>query len=86
MNKNLEKFLRERCNLIDWSPTQQQLEAIKKDIDFAIASGKILSRSECQHIVVKHCGSTKMFVVKGADNSDLNALLAMAVKQDSSND
>ena len=86
MNRNLEKFLRDHCNLIDWNPTQQQLEAIKKDIDAAIASGKILSRTECQHIVVKHCGSTKMFLTKGADNSDLNALLAMAVKQDSSND
>ena len=86
MNRNLEKFLREHCNLIDWSPTQQQLEALKRDSDFAIASGKILSRSDGQHIGVKNSGSTKMFVIKGADNSDLNALLAMAVKQDASND
>ncbi len=86
MNRNLEKFLRDHCNLIDWSPTQQQLEAIKRDIDAAIKSGKNLSRTECQHIVVKHCGSTNMLLTKGADNSDLNTLLAMAVKQDTSND
>lgn len=86
MNRNLETFLREYCNLINWSPTQQQLEVIKQDINAAIASGKTLSRTECQHLVVKHCGSTTMFITEGVDNSDLNTLLAMAVKKDSSND
>lgn len=85
MNKNLEKFLRERCNLINWSPTSSQLNAIQKEIEQAIANGKKLSRSDCQHIVVKHCGSTEMMVLGGVDNSDLNTLLSLAVKKDSDN-
>lgn len=81
MNNKLEKFLREHCKLIDWSPTQQQLTNIKKDIDESIRAGKRLSKKDCQNIVVKHCGSTKMSLTAGVDNSDLNALLAMATKQ-----
>lgn len=79
MSDNLEDFLRSHCNLIDWRPTSAQLEKIKSDIEASLASGKILSRTDCQNIVVKHCGSTRMFLTKGADNSDLNTLLAMAI-------
>lgn len=79
MSKKLEGFLRNHCNLIDWSPTPEQLGRIKADIETSLSEGKTLSRSDCQHIVVKHCGSTRMFVTKGADNSDLNTLLVMAL-------
>ncbi|EJC6798640.1 hypothetical protein RGL59_004388 [Vibrio parahaemolyticus] len=83
MNKNLEVFLREHCHLINWKPTAQQLVAIEKEINDAILSGKRLSRSDCQHIVVKHCGSTEMMAFSSVDNSDLNTLLALAVRKDS---
>ncbi|MGX9460401.1 hypothetical protein ACWXWU_04050 [Shewanella sp. A14] len=79
MSKNLEGFLRDTCGLEDWHPTTQQLAAIEKDINEAIRSGKTLSRTECQHIVGKHCGSVRMLVTKSVDNSDLNTLLALAM-------
>lgn len=85
MYKNLEEILRNNCDLIDWRPTQNQLSNIKKDLEASLLTGKSITKSECQRIVVKHCGSTKMFMMKGADNSDLNTLLAMAIasiKQD----
>ncbi|ENT6810196.1 TPA: hypothetical protein I7126_23335 [Vibrio vulnificus] len=85
MNKNLEKFLREHCNLINWNPTPLQLKAIQKEIEEAIANGKRLSRSDCQHIVVKHCGSTEMMLLDSVDNSDLNTLLSLATKKDADN-
>ncbi|MCX9515177.1 hypothetical protein IG528_17665 [Vibrio cholerae] len=85
MNKNLEKFLREHCNLINWNPTPSQLKAIQKEIEEAIANGERLSRSDCQHIVVKHCGSTEMMLLGSVDNSDLNTLLSLATKKDSDN-
>lgn len=79
MSNKLENFLRSHCNLIDWHPTLQQLENIKNDIEWLLKSGKTLSRSDCQNIVVRHCGSTRMLLTKGLDNSDLNTLLAMAI-------
>lgn len=77
---SLEKTLREKCTLIDWNPTAKQLEDIKNDIEKAIRSGKTLSISDCQQIVVTHCGSTRMLSLSGVDNSDLNTLLLMATK------
>lgn len=81
MNKNLEEFLRNTCGLEDWHPTTQQLVAIEKDINDAIKSGKRLSRTECQRLVSKYCGSVRMLLLKSADNSDLNTLLALAIKK-----
>ncbi|WP_369921940.1 hypothetical protein AB8E32_07025 [Marinomonas polaris] len=81
MSKNLEEFLRDTCGIENWHPTAQQLAAIEKDINEAIRSGKTLSRTECQHIVAKHCGSVRMLMLKSADNSDLNTLLALAIKK-----
>jgi len=83
MHQNLELLLREHCNLIDWKPTFKQLISIEKDISAAILNGERLSKSDCQYIVIKHCGSTKTFVLDSVDNSDLNTLLALAVKKDS---
>ncbi|MBX9935979.1 MAG: hypothetical protein K2Y10_05250 [Burkholderiaceae bacterium] len=76
---NLEIFLRNHCNLIDWYPTHAQLEKIAQEIKQRIESGEILNRTTCQNIIVEHCGSTRMFLIKGLDNSDLNTLLAMAI-------
>jgi hypothetical protein len=84
MSKNLEDYLRDTCGLESWHPTAQQLAAIEKDINEAIRSGKTLSRTDCQNIVVKHCGSVRMLLLKSADNSDLNTLLALAIKKGSS--
>jgi len=81
MSKSLEDFLRDTCGLEDWHPTAQQLAAIEKDINDAIRSGKKLSRTDCQHIVSKHCGSVRVFLIKSADNSDLNTLLTLAIKK-----
>lgn len=81
MSNKLESYLRDSCNLIDWVPTRQQLTDIENDINDSIKSGKVLSKSDCRNIVVKHCGSTKMFVTKGVDNSDLNTLLSLAISQ-----
>lgn len=83
MNNNLEFFLRNNCDLINWKPTQQQLFSIKKEIDDAIRNGQRLSKSDCQHIVTKHCGPTEMMIFSSVDNSDLNTLLALAVQRDS---
>jgi len=79
MSNSLERFLRDHCNLIDWSPSSEQLSKIEKEINDALIQEKSLTKSECQHIVVKHCGSTRMFVTRGVDNSDLNTLLALAL-------
>lgn len=79
MSEKLEDLLRSHCNLIDWNPTSEQLGKIKADIDSSLAAGKTLSKTECQNIVVKHCGSTRMFVTHGVDNSDLNTLLVIAL-------
>ncbi len=84
MSKNLEEYLRDTCGLENWNPTKQQLEAIEKEINDAIRSGKTLSRTDCQHIVTKHCGSVRMLLLKSADNSDLNTLLTLAIRKGSS--
>lgn len=79
MKKTLETLLRDHCQLIDWTPSADQLNNIEKDINESLKNGKNLSKTDCQHIVVKHCGSTKMIITKGVDNSDLNTLLALAL-------
>lgn len=81
MSKSLEEFLRDACGLESWYPTAQQIAAIEKDINEAIRNGKILSRTICQNIVIKHCGSVRMLMLKSVDNSDLNTLLALAIKK-----
>jgi hypothetical protein len=81
MNNALERVLRDQCQLENWHPTPSQLASIKQDILTAIRSGKTLSRTDCQHIVVRHCGSARMLLQKGVDNSDLNSLLIQAIEQ-----
>lgn len=81
MDKNLEEFLRDTCGIENWHPTAGQLAAIEKDINDAIRNGKKISRTECQNIVSKHCGPVRMLMIKSADNSDLNTLLALAIKK-----
>jgi hypothetical protein len=84
MRNNLEGYLRDTCGIENWHPTAQQMAAIEKDINEVIRSGKTLSRNDCQKIVVKHCGSVRMLMLKSVDNSDLNTLLALAIKSDTS--
>lgn len=84
MYGKLEKFLREKCKILEWNPTVEQLRAIDDDIRSRVESGEELSVRDCQSVVAKHCGSGsfKIFVTHGANNSDLNALLSMATKRD----
>lgn len=81
MSMKLEEFLRSHCNLEDWHPTASQLSAIENEILNSMRSGKTLSRTDCQNIVVRHCGSVRMLLLKGVDNSDLNTLLLQAIQQ-----
>lgn len=80
---SLKEFLSEICGIENWSPTSSQLDAIEKEISEDISLGKRLTRTDCQNIVAKHCGPVRMLMLKGADNSDLNTLLALAIKKGS---
>lgn len=80
MNGKKEQ-LEKVCKIRDWSPNQNQLSSILAHFESEIRKGKSHTISDCQGIISTYCPGTKFFFYDGVDNSDLNALLLLAMKK-----
>ncbi len=67
------------CKIASWNPSQQQLARIANEI----ASTRPTSTSQVEGIVSTVCPDTTFFSLEGIDNSDLRALLALAIQASS---
>ncbi len=77
----LKRILEEACLIHKWNPTIEQLERIKTEIEDLISRGKRISKNDLSSIVSRNCPGTILAAFEGADNSDLNALLAIAINK-----
>ena len=62
-------------------PNKSQLTMIAMEVKRAYDSGRIKSLRDYSEIVKKHCPSAGTWGYKGLDNSDLNTLIALAIKE-----
>ncbi|NMM20947.1 MAG: hypothetical protein HHJ15_13505 [Rhodoferax sp.] len=72
--------LKVKFGLASIEPTQQQLQAIKDAAQALTKGGHALNDSDWGAIVKRHCPGFGKYVYKGLDNSDLRALLALAIQ------
>ena len=75
-----KEFLREQARITDrtWNPTEPQLKKIQLEIDRYIKSGKKINVGILQQIITSIYGPVSYVIFESVDNSDLNALLALA--------
>ena len=73
-------FAIEQARITDrtWNPTEPQLKQIQLEIDRYIKSGKKINVGILQQIITSIYGPISYVIFESVDNSDLNALLALA--------
>jgi hypothetical protein len=74
--ENLKKQLERDCLINTWNPTAFQLQQIAT----RLANFAALKKGDVTAIIVSVCPHTRFLVMDGIDNSDLRALLALAVQ------
>jgi len=80
MNEKKEQLER-LCKIRKWAPTEFQIEQIVNHIESEIKNGIIHTVSDCQGIISNYCKGATFYLTDGIDNSDLNALLLLALKK-----
>jgi len=79
-DQKLAHSLKIRFGLAPYEPSATQLEAIKRSIQSIRDQGIKPTFSDWQHAVNQYCPSAGTYKYSGIDNSDLNALLLLALK------
>lgn len=73
--KIFKQRLEQLCGIAAWAPTEDQLEAIAQ----RFVSNTPENVVEAKAIVQEACPRAIYLALEGADNSDLRALLALAI-------
>ncbi len=84
MNQNDQRLalaLKIRFGTAPSEPNEQQLAAIKRDIQSLAAQGRTPTDHDWQEVVSMHCPGAGKYKYAGADNSDLITLLQMATRK-----
>lgn len=79
-DKRLRLAIKRKFGLPPSEPNPRQLEAIKAAIGKIHASGRGATEKDWSDIVEKHCSGLHRAVYGGQDHSDLNALVALALR------
>lgn len=74
--EKLKQQLERDCLIVAWNPTAFQLQQIA----MKLANFVVLKKGDVAAIIVSVCPNTRFLVMDGIDNSDLRALLALAVQ------
>ena len=74
-----KKKIGEYANVTRWGfpCTVREITLIQNDINSALQSGKVISRSMLQGIISRHVPNTQFLITESVDNSDLNTALRM---------
>jgi len=71
----LKQKLEHDCSIVAWNPTTSQLQEIATQL----AESKVTGDGDVTAIISSVCPNTTFFTMEGIDNSDLRALLALAI-------
>ncbi|MCH5532403.1 hypothetical protein L6205_25050 [Pseudomonas syringae pv. syringae] len=80
-DQELAHTLRMRFGLPPAQPTDAQLANIKAAIKQIKDFGRTATQADLADVVKKYCPGVGEWIYKGADNSDLNTLLALALAE-----
>lgn len=75
-----KKDLERLCKIHKWSPTNEQLRAIKADLQRHNLSGMQLTEADVLGIISRHVDDVSHYILDGIDNSDYRTALLMALK------
>lgn len=78
-NQQLAHALRMRFGLPPTQPTESQLASIKAAIKRIKDLGRTATHTDWEEVVKSYCPGFGEWAYRGADNSDLNTLLALAL-------
>jgi hypothetical protein len=78
-NDLFKQQLEKICKIHNWNPTDANLDSIRVEFEILLIQGRELKMRECQDVINKHCSNVTFLTFEGVDNSDLNALLAIAI-------
>lgn len=76
-----KKDLESICSIFSWNPTGHQLESLRNEINLLLKQGKAFDKNALHRLIEKHCPGAVTLSTKGIDNSDLNALLTIAINR-----
>lgn len=80
-DQSLAHALRMRFGLPPAQPTDSQLASIEAAIKRLKDLGRTATQSDWAEVVKNYCPGYGEWVYRGADNSDLNTLLALALAE-----
>ena len=72
----LKQKLEYDCKIIAWNPTTSQLHKIATQL----ANSKVRKKDDVTAIISSVCPNTRFLALEGIDNSDLRALLVLAIQ------
>jgi len=78
-DEKLRQSLKQKFGLAPPEPTASQLSGIKRAIQRIKDTGRHPTHSDWESAVHQHCPSAGGATYGGVDNSDLNALLKLAI-------
>ncbi|MCY1251088.1 hypothetical protein D9M72_648080 [compost metagenome] len=78
--QNLKTQLERICHISKWSPSNHQLLSIGDDLRKTISSRGRLTAGDVESIVVRRVPDAIYAMLDGVDNSDLKALLLIALQ------
>ena len=76
--------LQRKCDILSWCPTISRLIKIASEIKRRANNVEDLTKSDIQGIVSEYVEDVNFDLLEGVDNSDLNTLLILAKRIDSS--
>ena len=79
-NSRLKHALMMKFNMAYTEPSDAALESIKAELLQILKTGKELTRSDWERVVNRYRVDNQIYKRAGLDNSDLNTLLALAIK------
>lgn len=77
--KQWKEVLESICEIIEWCPSEEVLLRIKQDLRKTDEKGG-LTREDVRHCVAEHVPNAIYKAFEGVDQTDIKALLAIAVK------
>ncbi|MNJ24017.1 hypothetical protein D3C77_184210 [compost metagenome] len=78
--QELKLQLERICHISKWNPSNYQLLAIREDIRAIISSGGRPTASDVERLVARRVPNAIYAMLEGVDNSDLKALLLIALQ------
>lgn len=77
--KQWKEVLESICEIVEWDPSCEELSRIKDDLGRIVEQG-YLTKEDVRNSVAKHASTVLYKAFEGIDQTDIQALLAVAAK------